>query len=126
MELQRIAREGKRIRTTNLEVRVIVSPRARSGTTIDPNADLLPSVQTGVRVGLIVAKHRQSAVNRNRLKRRLRELVRHQLLPLSISVDLVIRSRPESYAASFDALYADMMTVAAQLKRWNREQTNGS
>ena len=34
-----------------------------------------------MRVGLIVPRHRQTAVARNRLKRRLRELTRLRLLP---------------------------------------------
>ena len=33
------------------------------------------------RVGIVVPRHQHSAVDRNRLKRRLRELVRLELLP---------------------------------------------
>jgi ribonuclease P protein component len=59
-------------------------------------------------VGLIVPKHGQTSVNRNRLKRRLRELARCSMLPVLPPVDVVVRSRPEAYGASFDGLAAEV------------------
>jgi ribonuclease P protein component len=56
------------------------------------------------RMGLIVPKFRSSAVARNRLRRRLREIWRCHLRPYQPAWDLVIRARPEAYAASFDRL----------------------
>lgn len=56
------------------------------------------------RMGLIVPKFRSSAVARNRLRRRLREIWRRDLRPYQRAWDLVIRARPEAYAASFDRL----------------------
>ncbi len=56
------------------------------------------------RMGLIVPKFRSSAVARNRLRRRLREIWRRDLRPYQPAWDLVIRARPEAYAASFDRL----------------------
>jgi ribonuclease P protein component len=69
------------------------------------------------RVGIVVPRHRRTAVDRNRLKRRLRELTRTRFLPTALPVDVVIRARPEAYAASFDALEADIERAAAQLQR---------
>jgi ribonuclease P protein component len=69
------------------------------------------------RVGVVVPRYSGSAVDRNRLKRRLRELVRTRLLPVAPSVDVVIRARPDAYGASFDALEADVARAAAQLPR---------
>jgi ribonuclease P protein component len=69
------------------------------------------------RVGLVVPRYSGSAVDRNRLKRRLRELVRTRLLPVAPSVDVVIRARRDAYAASFDALEADMTRATTQLVR---------
>jgi len=57
-------------------------------------------------------------VDRNRLKRRLRELVRIELLPVLSdrpSADIAIRARRESYAAEFEALRDDIVSVAARL-----------
>ena len=68
--------------------------------------------QTGQpRMGLIVPKHQSSAVARNRLRRRLREVWRREIQSQQPAWDLVIRARREAYAASFDAL-------RAQLLRW--------
>jgi len=81
----------------HLDVRALASPLAHS------------------RVGVVVPRHRQSAVDRNRLKRRLRELVRIELLPAlaqAPSTDIAIRARRESYSAEFAALRDDIMTVA--------------
>jgi ribonuclease P protein component len=69
------------------------------------------------RVGIVVPRYSGSAVERNRLKRRLRELVRTRLLPTALSVDVVIRARPDAYTASFNALEADITRAATQLPR---------
>ena len=61
------------------------------------------------RVGIIVPKHRHSIVDRNRLKRRLREIIRREILPLvSIAVDIVVRAGPRAYEASFDTLRTEL------------------
>ncbi len=70
-----------------------------------------------MRVGLIVPRYRHSAVARNLLKRRLRELTRLQLLPTRVPVDMVIRVRPEAYDSGFEHLRADINRVVAQLGR---------
>lgn len=55
-------------------------------------------------MGFIVPRYKHSAVDRNRLKRRLREIARTRLLPGLPPVDFVIRALPHAYAATFDAL----------------------
>jgi ribonuclease P protein component len=84
----------------HLDVRTAASPLARS------------------RVGLVVPRHQRSAVDRNKLKRRLRELVRTTLLPVmggAPVADVVIRARREAYGATFAALGEDVRTVAERL-----------
>ena len=71
-----------------------------------------------MRVGLIVPLHKNSAVARNRLKRRLRELARTRLLPSDLPADVVVRVRPEAYAATFEALTTDIIRALAQLADW--------
>jgi ribonuclease P protein component len=61
------------------------------------------------RMGLIVPKFRSSAVARNRLRRRLREIWRVELQPHQPAWDLVIRARREAYAAEFHALRDQML-----------------
>ena len=63
-------------------------------------------------------RYKQSAVARNRLKRRLRELSRLHLLPADLAADLILRIRPDAYDASFDRLASDVLRALDQLKRW--------
>lgn len=66
------------------------------------------------RVGFIVPKHGQNSVARNRLKRRLRELVRVSVLPFLGPQDLVIRTLPSAYRQSWESLGVE---VAALMRR---------
>ena len=57
-------------------------------------------------------------MDRNRLKRRLRELVRLRLLPVmtgSLTVDVAIRARREAYVASMDALQSDVDIITERV-----------
>jgi ribonuclease P protein component len=63
-----------------------------------------------------VPRHQHSAVDRNQLKRRLRELVRLELLPAlravsSTATDIIIRARRDAYAAPLAALRNDIQTI---------------
>ena len=63
-------------------------------------------------------RHHHSAVDRNRLKRRLRELVRVELLPVlreQSTVDVAIRARGEAYVAHLAALRADVLFVQSRV-----------
>ena len=99
-DVQTVIHEGKRIRTVHLDVRVIASPLE------------FP------RVGIVVPRHRRSAVDRNRLKRRLREMVRIELLPAlreRPAVDLAIRARREAYGADVERLRADVIVIRSRV-----------
>ena len=85
-EFHKLSREGKRVRTLDLDVRSLASPLGY------------------VRAGVIVPRYGQTAVARNKLKRRLCELVRKLVLPLQISCDTVIRCRPGAYERTFAQL----------------------
>ncbi|MGQ0712607.1 MAG: ribonuclease P protein component [Gemmatimonadaceae bacterium] len=102
-------REGKRARTSHLDVRALTSPLSHP------------------RVGIIVAKRKRTAVDRNRVKRRIREAVRLHVLPGSDSMDMVIRAREEAYTASFETLSAELVDAARRLKRMlERSSSAGS
>lgn len=98
-DLQKVLREGKRARTEHLEVRI------------------LASLLCHPRVGIIVPKHHRSIVERNRLKRRLREIVRCEILPLVpvLAVDLVVRAGPRAYEATFEMLRAELTAGVQQI-----------
>jgi ribonuclease P protein component len=86
-----VLREGKRTRTKLLDVRAIASPLAHP------------------RVGIVVPKRGRATTDRNRLKRRLREVVRVSILPRLEPLDLVIYARVEAYDASFLELQGQLL-----------------
>jgi ribonuclease P protein component len=65
---------------------------------------------------VIVGKHGRSVVERNLLRRRLREIVRTTLLPVVGAIDIVVRTLPSAYEASFQELMTEIETVASQLR----------
>jgi ribonuclease P protein component len=65
------------------------------------------------RVGVVVSSKVRGAVQRNRVKRRLREAVRHELHRLP-SVDMVLVARPSAVAATVDELRACLRRIAAR------------
>jgi ribonuclease P protein component len=99
-DLELVRREGKRVRTSLLEVRV------------------LASLLRHHRIGIIVPRHKQSAVDRNRLKRRLRELTRAhwaaRLAPLPPH-DVLLRAAPTAYGADFARLAQDVARLGERV-----------
>ena len=85
---------GKRKRTRSLDVFFAASPASRS------------------RLGLIVPKHGRRIVDRNLLKRRLREIGRRDILPVletgGLRVDLLVRARGGAYSATPEGLAKEM------------------
>lgn len=64
------------------------------------------------RVAVVVPRHGRTLVKRNRLKRRLREIVRRAWLADAhrrrLPLDAVVRARPEAYRATFGELDASL------------------
>jgi ribonuclease P protein component len=61
------------------------------------------------RFGLVVSKAQETGVARNRLRRRLKEIWRRDLMPELPAVDMVVRTRRAAYAAPFTLLRADLL-----------------
>ena len=100
-EIRTLFRRGKRKKTRHLDVFVSPSPVGRS------------------RLGLVVPRHKRPVVERNRLKRRLRELGRIRILPAlrnaGATLDVMIRTRPEAYGATFEALREEVERLTEEL-----------
>jgi ribonuclease P protein component len=60
-------------------------------------------------MGLIVPKFQSSAVARNRLRRRLKEIWRREVCSVQPAWDLIIRARREAYGASFGELRSELL-----------------
>lgn len=67
------------------------------------------------RAGVIVPRYTYGAVNRNRVKRRLRELVRVHVLPAMRGVDVTVRALPSAYQASFAELREQCLRMRDRL-----------
>ncbi|MBM4183408.1 MAG: ribonuclease P protein component [Gemmatimonadetes bacterium] len=93
-EIRRLLAKAPRQKTASLDVYVATSSAARS------------------RFGLVVPKHGHRIVDRNLLKRRLREIGRREILPsLDASDarrDVLVRARREAYDATFELLAREM------------------
>lgn len=103
-EIRALLRDGRRQRMPHLDVYVAPSPAGHP------------------RLGVIVGRHRQTAVARNRLKRRLREIGRRDVLPrlrdAGCALDVVLRARPEAYGVGFRTLRAEVLEAVERL--WSR------
>src|SRR5205823_10653547 len=73
------------------------------------------------RVGLVVSSKVGGAVLRNRVKRRLREAVRHELHHLP-PVDVVLVARPSAGRATVDEFRSWVRRIAPRLAAVAREQ----
>jgi ribonuclease P protein component len=75
----------------------------------------LPNAMGHPRLGVVVPRFRETAVRRNRLRRRLREASRRVVLPRLPPLDLVIRARPAAYESGWRELNGDLAQWLRQL-----------
>lgn len=66
-------------------------------------------------MGIVVPRYQFSAVARNRLRRRLREILRRDALARLPAVDLVVRAKRTAYAAPFAALRAEVTATVPRI-----------
>jgi ribonuclease P protein component len=79
-----------------------------------------PSLLGFTRVGVIVPRYGRSAVDRNRLKRRLREVVRREWLPAwraRAPLDVVVRMLPPAYGRDGASLRRELAQLADRIDR---------
>jgi ribonuclease P protein component len=79
----------------------------------------------GTRLGIAVGKVVGTAVVRNRVKRRLREIFRRQKSIMAHGYDLFVRAIPASADVSYPQLERAWHEVAGELKRRTTWHTNG-
>ena len=100
-EIRLLFQRGKRRKTRHLDAFVSPSPAA------------FP------RLGVVVPKHKHTIVERNLVRRRLREIGRTVVLPAlrnsGAALDVLVRARPDAYAASFGQLRAELATLVEEL-----------
>lgn len=100
-EIRGLLRRGKRRRTSELDVFLAASPTSCA------------------RFGSIVPKHGHTIVDRNRLRRRLREIGRLEVLPRLDThprdLDFLVRARREAYHVSFQQLRNQLVKLTEEL-----------
>ncbi|HEX6453599.1 MAG TPA: ribonuclease P protein component [Trebonia sp.] len=111
-EFRFVMRTGKRAGTRLLAANAMIPAVA-------PGAGGIPGGRSSraVRVGFIVSRAVGPAVVRNRVKRRLRELMRVRLAALPEGCLLVVRAHPAAAGARQADLAADLDLVLGRLLR---------
>jgi ribonuclease P protein component len=100
VDIEFVKRTGKRVKSGLLDVRVTTSPSLCG------------------RAGIVVPKYGHIIVERNRLRRRLRELVRLRMLPVLRSMpptDVLVKALPKAYLASFEVLEQEIDGIVRRL-----------
>ena len=100
-EIRLLFQRGKRRKTRHLDAFVSPSPAA------------FP------RLAVVVPKHKHTIVERNLVRRRLREIGRTVVLPAlrnsGAVLDVMVRARPDAYRATFAQLHDELTTLAEEL-----------
>ena len=100
-DIRSLLRDGSRKKTASLDVFFLSSSEARS------------------RWGMIVPKHRHSIVERNLVKRRLREIGRTRVLPRlneqGLALDVLVRARREAYGVGYRTLSDELESMTEDL-----------
>ncbi|TVP44366.1 MAG: hypothetical protein EA350_11800 [Gemmatimonadales bacterium] len=115
-ERERLPRKARIRRGTEIVALHRSGTRRRRGP-----LDLLTAEGAGEfpRYGVVVPRHRHSIVERNLLRRRLREIGRRDVLPAlracGSRVDILVRARPEAYSASFAELRHALVRFTEEL-----------
>tara|TARA_A100001037_G_scaffold60270_1_gene52432 strand:- start:264 stop:671 length:408 start_codon:yes stop_codon:yes gene_type:complete len=94
--------------TKTAEIRRLLATRSSKEKTTALEVLAASSLSDRPRIGIVVPKHGKNSVQRNRVKRRLKEIARTSLLPrLKTShktLDVLIRAKKQAYGRGFSGL----------------------
>jgi ribonuclease P protein component len=111
-DYQRVYREGKRqslpLMTYFFAIRE-PQDAATFGGIAKPTLTHAVEIPPGSRVGLTAGKVLGNAVERNRIKRRMRQAIQHAQMELTASVDVVLHPRKTVLEADFSQIERDVL-----------------
>jgi ribonuclease P protein component len=112
-DFERVYKQGRRHFSASITVFYCPRPEEVSpATTTSPN-----SVPSGLRIGFTVGRTLGGAVQRNRMKRRLREAVRMSRPATGIAADVVINPKKSLLTVDFAALQNEVSRAFALIKQ---------
>ena len=111
-DFARAVRKGRRAGTSTMVLHLLTPAAETPGPDQPATGRPRPA-----RVGFVVGKAVGPAVSRNRVKRRLRHLVRERLTELPDGARLVVRALPPAAAAPYDGLRGDLGRALQRLGR---------
>jgi ribonuclease P protein component len=92
-DIARVRARGIRVRGRVIELRVLENAAAAG------------------RVGIVVPKHSHTAVARNTVKRRIREIIRDVWPLTKPGTEILVYALPSAYRASFDRLHDEIRSL---------------
>ncbi|MCH2452559.1 MAG: ribonuclease P protein component [Gemmatimonadetes bacterium] len=94
--------------TKTAEIRRLLATRSLKEKTTALEVLAASSLSDRPRIGIVVPKHGKNSVQRNRVKRRLKEIARTSLLPRlktnHKTLDVLIRAKKQAYGRGFSGL----------------------
>lgn len=118
-DFERVYKQGKRHFSASLTAfylrRQEAEKEEKKQETIAVRAKVSPA--KGLRVGFTVGRALGGAVQRNRMKRRLREAVRLSHPPLEVNADVVINPKKSLLAVDFQAVLNEVQRAFVVIER---------
>jgi ribonuclease P protein component len=123
-DYQRVYREGKRHSLPLMTY--FVAPRKSGATFPEGGQPEEYAAATGARIGLTAGRVLGKAVERNRIKRRMREAIRRHRGELSAAVDVIFHPRRTVLEADFSAIERDVKRALGAAQTAERQSQERS